>query len=425
MNWIAVFIVVAIAGELLLSALADLLNRKSMQTRLPAEFAGWYDPDHYRKAQQYQIANIRFSWMTTVVNYALLMGMWFGRGFALLDQWVRSWDLPTVPAGLLFVGSLGLLVSAVSIPLRLYRTFVIEERFGFNRTTWGTFVVDQIKGLVLAVLLGTPLLAGILAFFAYAGPMAWLYCWLAVALYMLIVQFVAPTWIMPLFNKFTPLEKGNLREAILSYARSIGFPLKNVFVMDGSRRSAKSNAFFTGFGHSRRIVLFDTLVENHSTAELVAILAHEMGHYRKKHIFWSLIAGILHAGLMFYLLSLLIEAPGLYEAFYVQTPSIYTGLVFFAFLFAPVEFFAGILIRMLSRRNEYQADRFSVETTGDPRAMIDALKRLSVRNLSNLLPHRLTVFLNYSHPPVLDRIRAIAGAVGGPARPSLTAEENR
>ncbi len=409
MNWIAAVIVAGIGGELLLSALADYLNRKSMRTELPPEFVGWHDPDRYRNAQRYQMANTRFGWVTALINYALLLGIWLGGGYALLDQWVRSWDLPPVPSGLLFIGTLGSLIFLVSLPLRLYRTFVIEEGFGFNRTTWVTFVTDRIKGLALTVLLGTPLLAGILAFFEYAGPMAWLYGWLAVSLYLLIVQIAAPAWIMPIFNKFTPLEPGELRQAILAYARSIRFPLKNVFIMDGSRRSAKSNAFFTGFGRSRRIVLFDTLVENHSPAELVAVLAHEMGHYRKKHVGWSLIAGILQAGLMLYLLSLLIETPELYAAFYVQTPSVYAGLVFFAYLYAPVEFFTGILMRMLSRRNEYQADRFAVETTGDRHAMIDALKKLSVQNLSNLLPHRLYVFLNHSHPPVLHRIRAIAG----------------
>lgn len=410
MNWIAVVILAAIVGELLINAVADYLNCKSMQPELPPEFVGWYDSDRYRKAQQYQLVNIRFGWWAALVQTASILGMWFGRGFALLDSWVRSLELSPVPSGLLYIGSLGLLLSAVSLPLRVYRTFVIEQRFDFNRTTWRTFAADQIKGLILAVLLGGPLLAGVLAFFSYAGPTAWLYCWLATALYMLVVQFAAPAWIMPLFNKFTPLAEGDLRQAILSYARSIRFPLKNVFVMDGSRRSAKTNAFFAGFGSSRRIVLFDTLVENHSPAELVAVLAHEMGHYRKKHILWSLVAGILQAGVMFYLLSLSMAASGLYAAFFIQTPSVYTGLVFFALLYTPAEFATGIVIRMLSRRREYQADRFAVETTGDPRSLIDALKKLSVQNLANLLPHWLYVFLNYSHPPVLDRIRAISSA---------------
>ena len=407
MNWIAVVIVLAIVTELLLNALADYLNRKSMRPELPPEFVGWYDPDRYRKAQRYHAVNTRFGWVATLVQTCLVLLLWFGRGFAYLDDWVRSLNLSPVLSGLLFIGALGILAAVGSLPLRIYRTFVIEQRFGFNRTTWRTFAADQFKGLLLAAVLGTPLLAGILAFFEYTGPTAWLYCWLAVVAYMVVVQFVAPTWIMPIFNKFTALKKGELRDAIFSYARSIRFPLKNVFIMDGSRRSAKSNAFFTGFGRNKRIVLFDTLVESHSIPELVAVLAHEMGHYRKKHILWSLMAGMLQAGVMFFLLSLVIETPGLYVAFYVQAPSIYTGLVFFALLYTPAEFVTGMLVRMLSRRNEYQADRFAAQTTGAPGAMIDALKKLSVQNLSNLLPHRLYVFLHYSHPPVLDRIRAI------------------
>ena len=410
MNWITVVIIAAIFGELLLSGLADYLNRRSMRPELPEEFVDWYDPQRYRKAQHYLVVNSRFGWIAALIHTALLLGMWFGKGFAWLDGWVQSWNMAPIPSGLLFFGILGLALSMISLPLRIYRTFVIEQRFGFNQTTWATFAADRIKGLILAAVIGTPLLAGIIAFFQYAGAMAWLYCWVAAAVYLLFIQFVAPTWIMPLFNKFIPLEKGELREAILAYARSIRFPLNNVFVMDGSRRSSKSNAFFTGFGRSKRIVLFDTLVKNHPVSELVAVLAHEMGHYRKKHIMWSLTAGILQAGGMFFLLSLMMQAPGLYEAFFVQTPSIHTGLVFFALLYSPVEVFSGMLIRMLSRRNEYQADRFAIETTGDPGSMIGALKKLSVQNLTNLLPHRLYVFLNYSHPPVLDRIRAIADA---------------
>ena len=407
MNWIAALIIAAIIAELLLSALADYLNLKKMHTGLPPEFVGWYNPDRYRQARHYQRVNTRFGWTVAVVNTALLLAVWFGGGFALLDEWVRSWDLSPVPAGLLYIGTLGILIAAVSLPFRAYRTFIIETRFGFNRTTVATFITDRLKGLALAVVIGTPLLAAVLTLFEYAGSAAWLYGWLAVVVYMLFVQFVAPTWIMPLFNKFTPLEQGDLRRAITAYARSIRFPLKNVFVMDGSRRSSKSNAFFTGFGRNKRIVLFDTLVANHSPEELLAILAHEMGHYKKKHILLSLAAGILQTGLMFYLLSLLIDTPALYEAFYVSVPSVYTGLVFFALLYSPAEFVSGILVRLLSRRNEYQADRFAVETTGTRRPMIDALKKLSVQNLTNLLPHRLTVFLNYSHPPVLDRIEAI------------------
>jgi STE24 endopeptidase len=305
------------------------------------------------------------------------------------------------------MATLMLFKATLSLPFSIYQTFVIEERFGFNQTTWSTYILDRLKGLLLAVLLGAPLLSAVLAFFEYAGANAWWLCWAAVTLYMLGIQFIAPTWIMPLFNKFTPLETGELKSAILSYADSIKFPIENVYVMDGSKRSRKSNAFFTGFGAHRRIVLFDTLIKQHTTGELVAILAHEMGHYKKRHIIESLIFGILQMGLMLYLLSLFVSFPGLFEAFYMSQPSVYAGLIFFAMLYSPLGFFVGLFLQKRSRTNETAADRFSVQTTHDPQSMVDALKKLSVHNLSNLLPHPFYVFLNYSHPPVLQRIEAI------------------
>jgi len=268
--------------------------------------------------------------------------------------------------------------------------------------------MDLLKGLMLAFLLGTPLLAAILAFFQYAGAHAWWYCWIGVTLYILGVQFVAPAWIMPLFNKFTPLEEGELRTAILAYAKAINFPLENVYQMDGSRRSKKSNAFFTGFGKHKRIVLFDTLIRQHSVNELVAILAHEMGHYKKKHIRQALILGILQTGIMLYLLSYFITYQGLFDAFYMSQQSVYAGMLFFAMLYAPIDFFIGILMQIRSRKNETAADQFAAETTKDPGSMAAALKKLSVDNLSNLTPHPFYVFLNYSHPPILQRIQALS-----------------
>jgi STE24 endopeptidase len=290
----------------------------------------------------------------------------------------------------------------------VYATFVIEERFGFNKTTLQTYVMDLLKGLILAILLGTPLLLAILTFFQHAGSNAWWYCWIGVTLYMLVVQYVAPTWIMPLFNRFTPLEEGELKSAILSYANSIDFSLENVYQMDGSRRSTKSNAFFTGFGKHKRIVLFDTLIKQHSVTELVAVLAHEMGHYKKKHIRQSLILGILQTGLMLFLLSHFITYQGLFDAFYMPQQSVYAGMLFFAMLYAPIDFFVGILMQVLSRKNETVADQFAADTTKDPVSMVDALKKLSIHNLSNLTPHPFYVFLNYSHPPVLKRIQSLS-----------------
>jgi STE24 endopeptidase len=407
MNIIAIIILIALVLELILNAFADYLNLSMLQEDLPRDFEGVYDPERYRKSQEYLKVNTRFGWITAIFDFIVILVFWFGKGFPMLDEWVRAFNYGPIFSGLIYMAALMLFKALLSLPFSAYHTFVIEERFGFNKTTRTTFILDLLKGLGLAILLGTPLLAGILAFFEYAGPNAWWLCWIAVTVYMLGVQFIAPTWIMPLFNKFSPLETGELKSAILAYAASIKFPLENVYVMDGSRRSSKSNAFFTGFGKHRRIVLFDTLIKQHAVGELVAILAHEMGHYKKKHIIQSLILGVLQMGLMLYLLSLFISYPGLFEAFYMPQTSVYAGLIFFAMLYSPLDFFFGLFMQRLSRRNETQADRFAVETTRDPGSLADALKKLSVHNLSNLLPHPLYVFLNYSHPPVLQRIKAI------------------
>ena len=408
MNFIAIIILCTIGIDFILNLVADGLNLKHLKSGLPQTFQGVYDADRYRKSQQYLKVNTQYGWVTSVFNLSVILVFWFAKGFPLLDRWMRSFELGPILTGLAYMGILMLFKAVLSLPFSLYATFVIEERFGFNTTTWKIYLMDLIKGLVLALLLGTPLLAAILAFFQYAGSNAWWYCWMGVTLYMLVVQFIAPTWIMPLFNKFTPLEDGELKSAILSYAKSINFPLENVYQMDGSRRSTKSNAFFTSFGKHKRIVLFDTLIKRHSASELVAVLAHEMGHYKKKHIRQSLILGILQTGLMLFLLSHFITYQGLFNAFYMPQQSVYAGMIFFSMLYAPIDFFVGIFMQVLSRKNETAADQFAAETTKDPLSMVAALKKLSVHNLSNLTPHPFYVFLNYSHPPVLKRIQSLS-----------------
>ena len=407
MNLIAIIILLTIVLDLLLHVVSDALNLKMLRNEVPAPFKGVFDAERYAKSQDYLKVNTRFGWVSTFCNTIAMFVFWFGGGFALLDNWARSLGKGPVVTGLIYIGVLMLAYGVLSQPFTLYATFVIEERFGFNKTTLKTYVTDLAKGFVLAILLGTPLLAGILAFFEYAGREAWLFCWAAVTLYMLFIQFIAPTWIMPLFNKFSPLEEGDLRERIFAYAQSIKYPLANVFVMDGSKRSGKSNAFFTGFGKNKRIVLFDTLIAQHTVDELLAVLAHEMGHYKKKHILQGMLIAVVQTGLMFFLLSFFISYQGLFDAFYLEQTSVYAGLIFFGMLYAPLDFFLGMLSQMRSRRNEYQADRFSVETTRNPAAMVDALKKLAVHNLSNLVPHPFYVFLNDSHPPVLKRVEAI------------------
>ena len=235
-------------------------------------------------------------------------------------------------AGVLYLGIIMLGYGLLSLPFEIYDTFVIEERFGFNKTTPRTFVVDHLKALGLGISLGVPLTLGIISLFEYAGASAWLYCWILVTIYSLAIEFILPTWILPLFNKFTPIEEGELRTAIVNYANSVKFTIKNVFIMDGSKRSSKSNAFFTGFGKNKRIALFDTFVEKHTVPEIVAVLAHEIGHYKKKHIPQGMVIGILHTGIVLFLLSLFLHAQGLYDAFFMGQQSIYAGFLFFGLL---------------------------------------------------------------------------------------------
>jgi STE24 endopeptidase len=409
MNWIAWTILIFLTADFMLHLVADRLNLKAISDEIPLAFRSAFDPQQYRQSQAYLRTNTRFGLMVAGADLILLLIFWFGGGFTMVDRWTRSFGWGPLGTGLVYIGILVGLKAAVDQLFSLYATFVIEVRFGFNRTTLATWIKDRFKALVLAMIIGIPLLAGVLAFFQYTGQNAWLWCWVLITLFTIGVQFIAPTWIMPLFNRFNPLEPGELKTAILAYARSIGFSLDDIYVMDGSKRSSKSNAFFTGFGRHRRIVLFDTLIAAHPIEELVAVLAHEMGHYRLKHILKMMVMGILQTGVLLYLMSLVIHTPPLFAAFYVHQPSVYAGLVFFGLLYAPLDFFLGLVMQKISRRHEYAADRFAAVTTGRTAPLIAALKKLSVNNLSNLSPHPFYVLLNYSHPPVLRRIAALEG----------------
>jgi len=407
MNIFTVIILAAIMIDFLLEIVSNRLNLKALSKELPSEFENVYDEDTYAKSQEYTRVNTRFGFVTGTFDLALLLVFWFAGGFNWLDQWARGFDFGVIGTGLIFIGVLVLAKIIISLPFSIYSTFVIEERFGFNKTDAKTFITDRIKGLALSLLIGGPLLAGIIAFFEYGGSWAWLYAWLAVTAFSLVMQYIAPTWIMPLFNKFDPLEDGELRQAIEQYAEKVDFPLQGIYVMDGSKRSSKSNAFFTGFGKNKRIALFDTLIAKHSTEELVAVLAHEIGHYKKKHIVKNMSISILHTGIMFGLLSIFLQVPSLFDAFFMEEMSIYAGLLFFGLLYSPVETILGIGMQILSRKHEYEADEFAVKTIKEKEEMVNVLKNLSKDNLSNLTPHPFYVFLNYSHPPALKRIERI------------------
>ncbi len=410
MNIYQVIIVAALLADGFLNFVADLLNLRRLSPELPPEFRDVHDRESYARSQEYLRANTRFAWLSSAVGLLALFVFWGAGGFAALHRWVEALEWPLAPTGVLYILVLLLGRTLLKLPFRIYDTFVIEERFGFNRTTPKTFVLDLLKGLVVGAAIGIPLLAAILFLFDWAGDWGWLYGWVATSVFLLVVQFVAPRWIMPWFNKFQPLpeEEEGLREKIDELAETANFPVRDVSMIDGSRRSSKANAFFAGFGRNRRIALFDTLIANHSHAEIVAVLAHEIGHFRKKHVPLRMFLGIVHAGVLFFILSIFLDHAGLYEAFHITDHQpIYAGLVFFSLLYHPVEMVLSMLLGAMSRRHEYAADRFADELTGRGEDLAAALKKLSRDSLANLTPHPFYVFLNYSHPPVLERIRRL------------------
>jgi len=341
----------------------------------------------------------------------LMLGFWFTGGFNWLDNLVRDFGFGEIITGLCFMG---ILISAqilIALPTQLYDTFVIEEKFGFNKTTLKTFFTDQIKGLILMVIIGAPILALILWIFD-SVPMAWLWAWVAFTIIQLLLTYIAPSVFLPMFNKFEPMPEGELKDAINDMAKKCDFPLTELFIMDGSKRSTKSNAFFTGFGKNKKIALFDTLVEKHTTEGLVGILAHEIGHFKCKHIVKRMITGIIQSAVVFYLLGLVTDKNGpvaehLFTAFKMDHISVYAGLIFFGLLFAPVKKVLSIFGNISSRKHEFEADAYATEAQGTPDHLIQSLKKLSVDNLTNLTPHPLTVFLDYSHPPMLVRLEAL------------------
>ena len=408
MNKYAVIILIALLGDYLIGLITDYLNLRNQTNKPPTEFADLIDEKEYAKNRDYLRINTIFGQWESLFSLVTTLLFWFLGGFNLLDKWCLAQSNGNqLVSGLLFIGVLLLVRSLLNIPFSVYSTFVIEERFGFNQTTWKTFIIDRVKVILLSFILGTPLLAGIIWFFQSAGELAWLYAWLATAFFTLGIQLIAPTWIMPLFNKFSPLPEGELKDTLLEYGEKVNFPLTNVFVVDGSKRPGKGNAFFTGFGKRRRVALFDTLIKQHTVPELLAVLAHEIGHYKKKHIIKMTTISIIHQGIIFFLMGWFLKQPGLYQAFFMDQASIAAGLIFFSMLFTPVEMVLTPILQALSRRHEFQADKFAAETTGVSETMVSALKKLAHDNLANLTPHPLYVFLHYSHPPLLERINAL------------------
>jgi len=407
MNIYLCIIVSALLLEYFLHTLSNLLDLKNLSTELPKEFKGYYSSDEYARSQQYLRENIRFSHLTSTLNLLVIFLVIFLGLFNTLDLWIRAFGYSSIVTGLMFFGVLFFIQDFIGTPFSLYSTFIIEEKFGFNKTTLKTYILDKIKGYFLLIVFGGGVFSLILFFFESFGGFAWLYAWMVLSCFIVLIQPLFTLFIAPMFNKFTPLEDGELKQRIADYIKKADFPIARIDVMDGSRRTSKSNAYFSGLGKNKRIALFDTLIEKHSVDELVSIIAHEVGHYKNRHNIKGIVLGVLQAGIMFFMLSFFLNNPQLFEAFGVENLSTYASLLFFSLLYSPIDFIISFIGNKISRMHEFEADAFAHKSIGTGKHLIEGLKKLTVTSLGNLTPHPFTVWLSYSHPPVLDRIHAL------------------
>lgn len=381
----------------------EYLNSTMWSPELPEKLKGICDEDNYRKTQLYQKDNKRLSFWSSTFNLSVIIAMIAAGGFAYLDKLAGSISSHPVIVALVFFGIIGLAFDIINLPFSYYDNFVIEKRYGFNTMTIKTFITDHIKSWIIAFTLGAPLLSLITWFYYKTGPSFWIYAWMIIAAFSILINFFYSELIVPLFNKQTPLEEGSLRTKIEEFADRAGFRLKDIYVIDGSKRSTKANAYFSGFGAKKRIVLYDTLLKELEEDEIVSVLAHEIGHYRKKHVMQSMIMSVLITGVMLFLFSLVVGNPLLSKAMGADTASFHMGLVVFGILYSPVSIVTGLITNYISRTNEYQADAF-VKSYNISAFLSSALKKLSVKNLSNMNPHPVYVFFHYSHPPLLSRL---------------------
>lgn len=388
----------------IIDKILDVLNTKHFDDAIPAELSDVYQKEDYEKSQAYKKANAQFSSLTSLFSLVLTISFFFVDGFKFVDEFARSYSSNAIVIALLFFGIIMIGSDLINTPFSYYKTFVIEEKFGFNKTTLKTFIIDKIKGVFMMGLIGGGILALIIWFYQFAGDYFWVYAWVLVAVFSLLLNLFYSKLIVPLFNKQTPLENGELKTAIETYATKVGFTLKHVFVIDGSKRSTKANAYFSGFGSQKRITLYDTLINDLETDEIVAVLAHEVGHYKCKHIIVNLVTSILLTGFSFWLLSVFVSLPIFSEALNISTPSFHVGLIVFGILYSPISELTGLFTNILSRKFEYQADNYAKETFA-AQPLISSLKKLSKNSLSNLTPHPAYVFVNYSHPTLLQRYR--------------------
>ncbi len=407
MTQVILYIIVAfILLEYVVEKVLEYLNLQTWDKPLPAEVAGLYDQEKYQKARDYAKTNFNFSLVSG--TFSLLVSLLFLTlgGFAWVDNFARSYSQSPIVIALIFFGILAVGSSLISLPFSIYNTFVIEQKFGFNKTTPAIFVGDKLKGLVLGAVIGGGILALLTFLFGLLGTWFWLAAWAVVTAFSLFMVMFYTNLLLPIFNKLVPLEEGELRKAIEAFADKVSFPLTNVMVMDGSKRSSKANAFFSGIGGKKNIVLYDNLIKDLSTDEITAVLAHEVGHYKKKHVLQSFVLSFAQMGVMFFLFGWLASRPWMAEVLGAQVNSFHLSLVTFSLLYSPVSQLVGLLMNLFSRKNEYEADAYARDNyAAEP--LIAALKKLSINHLSNLQPHPAYVFFNYSHPTLLQRIRSL------------------
>lgn len=382
----------------------DYLNAKRYKDPIPIELNDVFDAKEYQKSQDYKETNYKFGLITSTFSFILTISFLIFGGFEWIDSIARSFSDNPIIIALIFFGIIMIGSDLITTPFSYYSTFVIEEKFGFNKSTKKIFFLDKLKGWLMMAVLGGAILALIIWFFEWAGSNFWIYAWIVMALFSLIMNLFYSKLIVPLFNKQTRLEEGSLKSKIENYAQKVGFELKNVFVIDGSKRSTKANAYFSGFGKEKRVTLYDTLINDLSEDEIVAVLAHEVGHYKRKHIIFNLVTSILLTGFTLFVLSLFINTPEVSLAIGATIPSFHAALIGFGILYSPISEITGLVMNYMSRKFEYQADDYAKNTFAAI-PLITSLKKLSKNSLSNLTPHPAYVFMHYSHPPLIARIK--------------------
>ena len=387
----------------LFTTVLEYLNDKNWNESIPNDLEGFYDSDKYQKAKNYKIERGKISLLNSSISFIITLLMLFFFGFGLISEYAVSFSDSVILQSCIFFIIFHLLTTFLSMPFSYYSTFFIEEKYGFNKTTLKTFIVDKIKGLFISSVFIIVLTSLAIVSIEYFSTGFWIWLWIGLSLFMVFLNMFYADLIVPIFNKLTPLENGELRSKIESYSKKVGYSLKNIFVIDGSKRSTKANAFFSGLGPRKTIALYDTLIEKHTDEELVSVLAHEVGHFKKKHILVSMFLTILQLGIMCYLFELCMNMEVIASSLGSSKMNFHIGIIAFSFLYSPIGLITGILMNILSRKNEYEADKFAKDTYNGNFLEL-ALKKLSVDSLSNLYPHPLYVFVHYSHPPLLKRL---------------------